>query len=442
MNDDASTDDVQTWDLTPKIIPFLDRHHVLLLLSFLEENRIYDEGDIKLAKYNLLKSSNMIDLLIEIHASIYGDDNIPQEMKEKREKVLQQNEVLQNAAIPLLKLIQDINMVKSLHENKQYTMSYLEEYYSITSAHLSALYDLAKFKYECGDYATAADYLMHFRELSSDPELHLHALWGRLAVYILLQYWDDALVTVNLIRDTIDHTTNTSPLVQLQQRTWLIHWSLFVYFSNLSVCSQCIELFSNDRYYGTIQTTCPYIRRYLAVALIITKKRKTIKDIQKIVEHGWNTYSDPITQFTEALFVQFDFELADQILVQCEKVFEQDYFLYPFKEEFMQSARLSALEIYFKVHNCFVTKKLGMDFETSEEWIASLIRNFKLNAKIDSQAGQVFIGPRPSVYQQLIDRTREWAMRFLMFSGSFDRGKNLKNRERGRETSAKDPVIT
>jgi len=52
--------------------------------------------------------------------------------------------------------------------------------------------------------------------------------------------------------------------------------------------------------------------------------------------------------------------------------------------------------------------KLAMqDKEEAELWIVNLIRNAKLDAKIDSATGKVIMGTKSSsVYEQVLDKTK------------------------------------
>jgi translation initiation factor 3 subunit E len=124
-------------------------------------------------------------------------------------------------------------------------------------------------------------------------------------------------------------------LKQLQQRTWLIHWSLFVFFNHPNGRNGIIDLFLQERYLNAIQTTCPHILRYLTTAVITNKRRRIVlKDlgicfmlyvtlilfVVKVLQQESYTYRDPITEFLEALYVNFDFDGAQVKLRECEKV--------------------------------------------------------------------------------------------------------------------------
>lgn len=64
-------------------------------------------------------------------------------------------------------------------------------------------------------------------------------------------------------------------------------------------------------------------------------------------------------------------------------------------EDFIENARLFIFETFCRIHQCISIKmlaeKLNMTPEEAERWIVNLIRNARLDAKIDSkQVGFVF----------------------------------------------------
>ena len=66
---------------------------------------------------------------------------------------------------------------------------------------------------------------------------------------------------------------------------------------------------------------CPHILRYLTTAVITTKRRRVVlKDLVKIIEQESYTYKDPITEFLQCLYVDFDFDGAQKKLRECDAV--------------------------------------------------------------------------------------------------------------------------
>ena len=72
--------------------------------------------------------------------------------------------------------------------------------------------------------------------------------------------------SLNDLQEIIDRGNKGTAEVQLlQQRSWLIHWSLFVFFNHPQGRGALIELFFQERYINAITTNCPHILRYLTV---------------------------------------------------------------------------------------------------------------------------------------------------------------------------------
>lgn len=71
-------------------------------------------------------------------------------------------------------------------------------------------------------------------------------LWGKLASEILVQNWDGALEDLTKLREFIDNGgggATATNMQALQQRTWLIHWSLFIFFNHVKGRDLIIEMF-------------------------------------------------------------------------------------------------------------------------------------------------------------------------------------------------------
>lgn len=366
-------------------------------------------------------------------------------MKEKRSQVVAQIKELKSQCKPLLTMLEDPSLGKpGRGDNKQYkeTLLMLAEKNSITNEMIEALYKYAKLLFECGNYGSveagapmgAAEFLPIYRMLTKDPssDKALGALWGKLAAEILLEKWEEAVDDLKKLREVIDSRHFPNPLHQLEQRTWLIHWSLFVYFKpELSQYpngrSEVIDLFFSERYLQTIQTNCPHILRYLTTAVITNPRRRNVlKDLVRIIQQEHSTYRDPITEFVECLLVNFDFDGAQAKLKQCESLLGGDFFLQALREEFISNARLFIFETYCRIHQCIditmLADKLSMGQAEAELWIVNLVRNARLDAKIDSEKHHVIMGStKPSVYQQVINKTKSLCFRSYVLAGNFQK---------------------
>eukprot|EP00953_Heterococcus_sp_UTEX-ZZ885_P015242 8592-Heterococcus_DN1.PRE.2 len=184
------------------------------------------------------------------------------------------------------------------------------------------------------------------------------ALWGRLACEILTANPEGALHLIREVKQVIEFR-GSSALEQLQQRSWLLHWSLFVFFHHANGRDELITLFFEEKFLQhvplscvkscahavvaqkpssqhlltatlsraqAIQTNCPWLLRYLVTAIILTKtssnrRQNIMADLIKVLEQEQGNYSDPITDFLECLYVHFDFDGA---MARCKEC-EQDY---------------------------------------------------------------------------------------------------------------------
>ncbi|CAL5227383.1 g10334 [Coccomyxa viridis] len=364
----------------------------------------------------------MVDYAAEIYQGLYNTEDIPEEMNTRRKAVVGKLKTLQSQAESIVSFLSDEPKVQQLRQDKAYNLQLLQEQYQIGPSQIDALYNFAKFQFECGNYSGAAEFLYHYRTLATNSERVLSALWGKLAAEILMQQWETALDDIQKLRDIIDGNTFAPILQQLQQRVWLMHWSLFVFFEHENGRNAIIDLFFQDRYLNALQTTAQHLLRYLAAAVVVNKRRRNaMKDLIRVIEQEAYEYSDPITQFLECLFVRYDFEGAQVKLKECEAVLENDYFLAALKDDFVENARLFIFETYCRIHQCIdmrmLAGKLNMDEEAAEKWIVNLIRNARLNAKIDSQAGTVVMGMQfPSAYEQVMDKAKALSQRTFMLA--------------------------
>jgi translation initiation factor 3 subunit E len=404
------------YDNTTALCGFLDRHLVFPLFEFMEVKEIYPKKEMLKAKLELLSKTNMVDFAMEIYQEVHGEE-APEEMKKRREEVVQKFQQYTQQCGPLLELVvvmgpENISIAEGMIRDKTFEMPNLSKEYGITNDHLKGFYEFARFQFGCGDYSKAADLLSYYRLLSTHPDKSTNALWGKLASEILMQRWENALADLKLLQAQIDNKVGASAVVTMQQRTWLIHWGLFIFFNHPNGRNSLIELFFNERYLTAIQTGCPHVLRYLAAAVITNRrKRNLVKDLLRIVQQETYTYSDPITEFVVALFVQFDFESAQQKLRECEILLKNDYFLHNCHEEFLENARMFIFETYCRIHQCIeismIADKLNMNETEAERWIVNLIRHAHFDARIDSENNQVILGNQSSsVHQQLIDKTK------------------------------------
>ncbi|KAK1277699.1 hypothetical protein QJS04_geneDACA022242 [Acorus gramineus] len=325
-----------TYDLTSLIAPNLDRHLVFPLLEFLQERSLYADDEILKAKIELLSKTNMVDYAMDIHKSLYHTEDVPQDMVERRSEVVGRLKSLEESAAPLISFLQDAALVQELRPDKQYNLQMLNDRYQIGPDQIEAR-------------------------------------------IICMQNF-------------------SSTLNQLQNRVWLMHWSLFIFFNHENGRNGIIDLFFQDRYLNAIQTNAHHLLRYVATAVIVNKRRKNmLKELIKVIQQEQYSYKDPITEFLECLYVNYDFEGAQKKLQECEDVI----FIY---------LAFQLIPTFF--FPSMLAEKLNMSYDEAERWIVNLVRNAKLDAKIDSESGTVVMAPNHlNVYEQIIENTKQLSLR-------------------------------
>jgi len=408
------------------------------MLDFLQAKGIYEHDELQRGKLKVLFNTNMVDLAMDIFSSLHPGESCPANMTERREKVMGEFNTLNEEVKPILDLVQDSGRVHELKQERLFNITYLQQHLGIGPHHVDVLQRYAKFRYECGHYDHAENLLVQFRLLTTDNEKAFSAMWGKLACAILkTSDWDQVLEDINALKDAIEARVTTPALLLMQQRCWLMHWSLFILGNHPNGRHVLAELFFQDRYLNAIQTLAPHLLRYLAVAVVTSPRlRGRLKDLVRVIGVERSNYSDPITRFLEALYTQCHFEDAQQLLQECATVLDNDFFLSNSEQDFMKNARLYIFETYCRIHERIdlrmLAQKLGMEQIAAEKWIVKMVSDAQLNAKIDSQSGHVILGVQPpDVYQQVIEKTKGLSFRSYVLAQNIEK-RNLQAEEEHR----------
>lgn len=210
---------------------------------------------------------------------------------------------------------------------------------------LSQVLVRAHFFYDIGLYDKAAKYLKYFVYLYP-PNVNNNifkdkgciALWGLLADNILCGNYKSAVEQFKQLKETIDgRLRDPNPQEILEERVFLLHWGLFLYFSDPSsdqnlFAELCLNLNTNnkDDYISALQTCSPWLLRYLTCAVMMESKRYRtahLKELAKVLKIEQDKYSDPITEFISSLIITVDFDKSQDTLAECESVVVSDFFL-------------------------------------------------------------------------------------------------------------------
>lgn len=406
------------YDLTEKMMPFLDRHLIFPLLEFLSSKELYPNGELVQLKYDLMKDAKMTDYTADLWLELNNTDVIPENLVKEKEDVTKQLAEYETSTAKVLEVLENPEVKNNLKQDKAANLQFLESEYGVTVDMINGLYSYGKLLYNCGKYHAASDILYHFRILSTDSGLIASATWGKFASDILSLQWDASFEELQKLRDIVDQRSFGDSLTQLHNRTWIIHWALFPLFNSDNGKETLCDFFFFPPYLSTIQASCPWILRYMAAAVVTIHNggkssnfHRRLKDLIRAVSQEQYEYQDPLTEFIRALYVDCDFEEAQAKLSEAEVILRNDFFLQSSADAFLESARHLISELYCRIHQKIdvsqLSARLNLSQEQGEKWIANLIQDTKMNAKIDESEGTVIMNhPITSVYRQVCEKTK------------------------------------
>lgn len=425
------------YDLTRRMAPFLDIHMLLNILDFLKEQKLYDAKEITKEKINAIKSTNMLSLIEDEYEKFTGDAEMKSafeayksQMEERKTEIFKQLDNEPESVGKVKRIFENDGLLSQLKNSANLSLDYLSNNESINAETLESFYQYSKFKYECGVYEEAAIMLNNYLSIHQvQSSSFVGALWGRLACRILQASWENSVTDFVAVKDAIESRSIT-PMDQLFQRAWLLHWSLFVFMNQRDGFDSCGDFFSEKIYLQTLENLCPWMLRYYALSCIIgSKKKNTMRDLLLEIQHLKHVYSDPITQFIEALYQDFDFELAQLKLKESKEIIQNDFFMQIHTDRFMQEARMVICDVYCVINRrvdlSSLSQKLEMTEDETEKFMVDMVQKSSSpslnNAKIDSSSKQVIMSsPNKGGQQDVMDRTRDLTVRSGMLSSNID----------------------
>lgn len=433
----SEASELAKYDLSTKMVPFLDGHLIFPILTFLQEIGLYKKTDIDRALLKILEGTSMIDYTMEIYTSL--GEEVPQSLSDRREEVLEQIGQSREKLMGLLQILEDPDKVQQIATFK--SIGEMCSAFELEPDVIDGLVQYAKLQYDCGNYALSGELLKHYRSMmGQDSERpmtsrQVSCIWGSLASFILNREFEEVpgverpADVIAKINEFLENAKIPKKEVLLQ-KTWLLHWTLHAIFTPDKVDAKLLDFFLNEKSLSITSLSCPHLFRYVAACLILQKRLKHLmKETVWIIHHESSNYTDPVTRFLLALYVEMDFDQAQIELQNCKEVCKVDYFLSRHWPEFEENARLLIFETYCRIHQCInirmIATRLNMEAEEAEVWIVKLIQNAKLDARIDSEKSRVVMSKAPaSVYQQVIEKTKNLSFRSTMLLS------NLEKREK------------
>jgi translation initiation factor 3 subunit E len=438
MTTTADMTDLRRYDLTRLMAPYLDVHMVGPLLDNLRETGLYEPRQLTREKIRAMDRTNMVELVEDEYQRLPEDIELAQEFSSRRPALEQRKEALfaqidnESATVQrVTAFFSNEELISTLRTSGDLNTETLAAQFSIGGSDLEEYLKFSKFKYECGMYGDAEVMLSNFLSVAQagGTKSLLSALWGRLACRIVQANWDSSREDLKAVKLALEGKSASSA-DQLKQRAWLLHWALFVHLNQRDGMDALVDLLTDKAYLSTVENLCPWMLRYFVVAAVLSPRRRSLlrELLAEIMLESYQ-YSDPLTQFVESLFDQFDFNLAQQKLKECRAVMKNDFFLCIFADKFVDEARALICELYCTINKrvdlALLATKLELSEDEAERWMVSMVRTATggaaLDARIDSAGKQVVMSsPGRSAHQQVIDKARDLTVRCAMLGSNME----------------------
>lgn len=454
------------YDLTQNMAPFLDLHMLFPMLEWLREQGSHPEQELIQAQKDLASKTAMIQYELGFADELSGterteDMDWPDWAEDKKEQIIERYTEFATVCKPLIGIKDDEAKLTELRTKGAVTVTDEEGVTTTVDATtLEKLYGYCRFGMDMGNYGGVKSLLLLYRQCITDREKSLAALWGQLAASIrdIEADYQVAAVSWDMLKENVDKARGdgVSHLLVLQQRTFLIHWGLFIFFRipdaegsspkspKMAWAKRLCDMFfpqqaggnrwDDSLYMTVVRTNCPWILRYISAAVIMQRQRgskearqnswrqgRRMSDFVRVLRAESDQYADPITNFLKCLYHDYDLIGAKDMLAKCEAVVRSDFFLHneideenpeQFVKAFMECAREMWLEMFCDVHHKIdlrtLAAQLDLDIEEAEKWMVDLILSRETEGtdpKIDREAGQIVMGKTfPSIYQTVINK--------------------------------------
>lgn len=406
------------YDLSRKMAPFFDIHIMLFIFNWLEKTNMYGPNEIAKARLELLRHTNMIGYAIDVYKELNGTDETPAEFKGREEGINRQYEDFKDSKLyECMESCLESDSIPTLSDDD------LKEF-SLTREDMDKSYSLAQFIMNCGDYELALNlisfYIQQIPATTSGDLFHdrmLNLLWGRLTCESLMSL-DDGMTTLKELEDVLANIEKVASAAQvLQERSWLVHYGLFLLSGMKNGEDFFVRTFFRKEYLATIELNAPWLLRYLVVVFMKQGRaaRVNLSRVIEILERCSDVLEDPILLFAYHLIVRMDFAQAAKELARCEDVFASDFFLSRMgvesEETFMNEARLTILDLIFVMYQRisipFLAEMLSLSVSECQEFVETMISKGLIDMEMEESREFVKMSKAaPSLYEQVMARKK------------------------------------
>merc|ERR1719481_250934 len=97
----------------------------------------------------------MVDFAMDVHKSLYPDQEVPATLVEKRAQVVEQFKQLQSGTDSVLKIMTEPEVTKQTQQcrDSKQLLEFLMKNFDFKPSMVDTCYHFAKFQYECGNYS-------------------------------------------------------------------------------------------------------------------------------------------------------------------------------------------------------------------------------------------------------------------------------------------------
>ncbi|CRH00384.1 eukaryotic translation initiation factor 3, subunit 6, putative [Plasmodium relictum] len=458
--------DKSQFDLTSKLCSYLDPHMIQIILLWLKENKIHDEAEID-SSLNLLNDNCEKEVISIENEFTNGNrgvisnclDSLEVEIEEFQQVMNdyrndQMNKIGGNVEKKSIASLREWSNLNVSDKNKTYTFSDNID---------DKILKLSRYYYQKKDYQKSKQhlllYILNISEIviniSDSPKMRT-CYWGIISniinsffqhinndEYLFCKNEEDKVILneeivneINVCVETIiklSHLLNKEKVTKneiILQRSWLIHWSLILvfhffmyvtYVKNIypknNSFSMLQDWFIDEKNLSILNLICPHIIRYYCVYAIFNRNRKDhFELILNTLNFLKSKYTDAFTSLLISIFIDYDFNMAQKCISEIGSLCDRDVFLFKLKPYIEEQSRFIIFETYCRIHKSInidmIANKVNLSRDDAEKWIVNLIRNAKLDAKIDSEKNCIEISTTPpNLYQQVIDKTQNLIMR-------------------------------
>lgn len=489
---------VAQYDLTDKICLYLDPHMIQILLIWLKENEVYQNSDID-ANMNLINEIQEKEIVHIENEFTNGNRGVISNFLYSLEMEIGNfSDVMneyRNSQADKMGILSEKKSIPALREWSVANMPERDDTFNFPNNVDEQILKLSRYYYQKRDYLKSKQYLLLYilnvsetiTNISDSPKIKI-CYWGIISNIInttfqiideddkvFMMKGDDRIINDDLMSEIsvcIETIVKLSQLLTKEklgknevilQRSWLIHWSLFLIFhffffmihiKNVyprgHVFSMLQDWFIDEKNLAIVSLICPHIIRYYCVYAIFNRHRKDHFDfIVSNLRMFKAKYNDPFTSLLTSIFVDYNFNVAQTCITKIGTICSRDAFLFKLRNHIEEQCRFIIFETYCRIHKSIniemIASKVNLPTIAAEKWIVNLIRNAKLDAKIDSEKNCIDVqSSPPNLYQQIVDKTQNIIMRsnFLVqhlnkptddlfqknnrFKNKLDKGKNLK----------------